>query len=66
MLSLLDCLDPKNVGTASRLNLMKLGDAMVIDGEQLWHEFLMYKSFVRRLPRWLIAAAVRVMQSASP
>ena len=33
MLSLLDCLDPKNIGTASRINLMKLGDAMVIDGE---------------------------------
>ena len=50
ILSLLDCLDPKNIGTASRLNLMKLGDAMVIDGEQLWHEFLMYKSLPS--PAW--------------
>lgn len=64
-LTLLGYLDPRNVSDATPLALKELGDLMQVDGNQLWQEYTVYKSFVKNLPELSIIAAVKAMHSFS-
>ena len=61
MISLLKYFDPRNVEKATLLSMVELGDYLDIDGHKLWLEFSTYRSFVKRLPKPTIHAAMQAM-----
>lgn len=48
-ISLLGYLDPRNVHLANPVVISELANHFLLDGAQLWSEYLMYKSFTKRI-----------------
>ena len=63
-LTLLGYFDPRNVQSATQVNMLEIGDTLQIDGHKLWQEYTGYKSFVQSLPMpWSVEVAAHVMHS---